>query len=247
MRLAQLARKLSVRPSEIVDLLSKDQVFFEDGSNAKLNDDLVRRVVLHFAPERLSEIMLVQTSEVIETNEPNKSNELESKPETTSEPAIEIKTEAIAEVVDPTTVTDLPETIRVPKVELAGLKVLGKIELPQPRLKDENKDEVKDTNEVRAKRERKETQPRRHREERPWRNPVALQREAEVREREERRLEALKQEKERKRQHYLSQVKNSKPPKAMRIYEESAPVPTPVAEQKPRTWIGKFLRWLNNK
>jgi hypothetical protein len=244
MRLAQLARKLSVRPSEIVDLLSKDQVFFEDGSNAKLNDDLVKRVVLHFAPERMSEIMLVQTNEVNEANEPNES---EYKPETTSELAIEIKTEAIAEVVDPTTVTDLPETIRVPKVELAGLKVLGKIELPQPRLKDENKYEVKDTKEVRAKRERKETQLGRHREERPWRNPVALQRETEIREREERRLEALKQEKERKRQHYLSQVKNSKPPKAMRIYEESAPVSAPVAEPKPRTWIGKFLRWLNSK
>ena len=68
---------------------------------------------------------------------------------------------------------------------------------------------------------------------------------AEAQELEERKREALKQEKERKRQHYLSQVKNSKPPKAMRIYEESAPVPTKVVEQKPRTLIGKFLRWLN--
>jgi hypothetical protein len=239
MRLAQLARKLSVRPSEIVDLLSKDQAFFEDGSNAKLNDDLVKRVVLHFAPERMSEIMLVQISEVIEANEP------ESQPETTAEPPIEIKTESISEVMNPAEVTDLPETIRVQKVELAGLKVLGKIELPQARSKEENKDEVREGSEVKSNRERKERQPRRDREERSWRNPVALQREAEVREREERRLEALKQEKERKRQHYLSQVKNSKPLKAVRIYEEADPVPAKVAEQKPRTWMGKFLRWLN--
>jgi hypothetical protein len=238
MRLAQLARKLSVRPSEIVDLLSQDQVSFEDGTNAKLNEELVKRVVLHFAPERVSEIMLVQTSEVNE-------QESQPQPETVFEPPVEVKTESTPEVSNPVTVTDLPETIRVQKVELTGLKVLGKIELPQPRLKEENKGEVKETNEIKPRRERKERQPRRDREERPWRNPVALQREAEAQELEERKREALKQEKERKRQHYLSQVKNSKPPKAMRIYEESAPVPTKVVEKKPRTLIGKFLRWLN--
>ena len=118
MRLAQLARKLSVRPSEIVDLLSHDQVYFEDGTNAKLNDELVKRVVLHFAPERVTEIMLVQTSEVNE-------QESQPQPETVSEPSIEVKTESIPEVSNPVTVTDLPETIRVQKVELTGLKVLG--------------------------------------------------------------------------------------------------------------------------
>lgn len=238
MRLAQLARKLSVRPSEIVDLLSQDQLFFEDGSNAKLNDDLVRRVVLHLAPSRIAEIMLAQTNDA---NEP----EPQPQPEIISAPPIEVKTESAPEEINPPTVTDLPETIRVPKVELAGLKVLGKIELPQPRLKVENKDDIKDISESKPKRERKERQPRRDREEKPWRNPIALEREAEAREREERRLEALKQEKDRKRQHYLNQIKNNKPPKAARIYEESAPLTAPVAKPKPRTLIGRFLQWLN--
>ena len=239
MRLAQLARKLSVRPSEIVDLLAQDQVFFEDGTNAKLNDDQVKRVVLHVAPERMSEIMLVQI------NETNEINELDSQPEAIVEPINEVKAETIPEDIKPTIDTELPETIRVPKVELAGLKVLGKIELPQPKAKEEAKDEVKDASQIKAKRERRDKQPRADRYERPWRNPVALQREAEDREREERKREALKQEKERKRMHYLNQVKNNKPPKAARLYEESAPAPKIVAKQKPRTWIGKFLRWLN--
>lgn len=236
MRLAQLARKLSVRPSEIVDLLSKNQVFFEDGSNAKLNDDQVRSAVLHFVPERISEIMLVQTSEA---------NEPESQPEKTLEMPIEDKAESISEVLNPITESSVSETIRAQKIELSGLKVLGKIELPQSRLKEESADEVKNANEIKAKRERKEKQLRRDREEKQWRNPIALQREAEVREREEGRLESLKQEKERKRMNYLNKVKNSKPPKAARIYEETAPAPAKVPEQKPRTWIGKFLRWLN--
>jgi hypothetical protein len=236
MRLAQLARKLAVRPSEIVDLLSQNQVFFEDGSNAKLNDDQVRSVVLHVAPERMSEIMLVQTTEA---------NEPESQPETIEEIPVEVKSEAVPTVVNPAIETNPSETIRVPKVELAGLKVLGKIELPPPRLKEEAKEEGKETGEEKPKRERKIRPARRDREERPWRNPIAQQREAEVREREERRLEALKQEKERKRLNYLSKVKNSKPPKAVRIYDETATTPVKAPEQKPRTWIGKFLRWLN--
>jgi hypothetical protein len=236
MRLAQLARKLSVRPSEIVDLLAQNQVFFEDGSNAKLNDDQVRSAVLHFAPDRLSEIMLVQASEV---------NELESQQETTREAPIEDKTESISEVLNPATTAETSEIIRAQKVELVGLKVLGKIELPQSRLKETSTDEVNNPNEVKPKRERREKQPRRDREDRSWRNPIAQQRETEAREREERRLEALKQEKERKRLNYLNKVKNSKPPKAARIYDEVAVVPTKVHEQKPRTWVGKFLRWLN--
>jgi hypothetical protein len=236
MRLAQLARKLSVRPSEIVDLLSQNQFFFEDGSNTKLNDDQVRSVVFHFAPERMSEIMLVQTTEATEP---------EAQPETTSETPIEDKTESVSEILNSVTESNTPETIRAPKVELTGLKVLGKIELPQPRVKDETKAEGMETNTEKPKLERRDRQPRRDREERQWRNPVALQREAEVREREELRLEALKQEKERKRMNYLNKVKNSKPPKAARIYEETAPTPAKVSEQKPRTWVGKFLRWLN--
>lgn len=234
MRLAQLARKLSVRPSEIVDLLAQDQIFFEDGSNAKLNDDLVKRVVLHFAPERLSEMMIMQVNDV---------NEPEEQAETVSTPPEETQAEPKVESSDPALSIDSTETIRAPKVELAGLKVLGKIELPQPRAKEEAKE--KKGPDERPKRESREKQPRRSREDKPWRNPIALQREAEAQERERQRTEALKHEKERKRAHYLSQVKNNKPPKAARIYEEAAPMPAKVAEQKPTTWVGKFLRWLN--
>lgn len=236
MRLAQLARKLSVRPSEIVDLLAQNQFFLEEGSNAKLNDDQVRSVVLHFAPERLSEIMLVQTTETLEAESPS---------EVTPESTIEVKDVPSAAVVNPASSTGVPETIRVQKVELAGLKVLGKIELPQPRMKEETKGEGKETSEERPKRERKILQPRRDRAEKPWRNPIALQREAEIREREERKQEALKQAKERKRMNYLNRVKNSKPPKAARIYEEAAPAPAKTPEQKPKTLIGRFLKWLN--
>lgn len=240
MRLGQLARKLSVRPSQIVDVLAKHQQFLEDGSNAKLSDDLVKQIVLHFAPNRLSEIMAVQTQET------------EPEPQPEPEPVV---AEITVEKVEPHTeviVETKPEvneneTIRAPKVELAGLKVLGKIELPAPRKKEEPKAEGENQTEQKPKRELKD-KPRKpvERTEKQWRNPVAQQRDAEAREKEEQRIRALAEEKERKRINYLNKIKTTQPVKAVRIYDEVEEVQVEVKpEQKPRTWVGRFLKWLN--
>ncbi|HNR75356.1 MAG TPA: hypothetical protein PKH83_09020 [Cyclobacteriaceae bacterium] len=238
MRLGQLARKLSVRPSQIVDLLAKDQQFLEDGSNAKLSDDLVIQIVLHFAPDRLTEIMLVQTQEA----EP----ELPQQPETVINEVEEQQPEIVSEIKSEGEET---ETIRAPKVELAGLKVLGKIELPGPRKKEEPKGEG-ETTEAEQKPKREHKNKRRkpiERTEKPWRNPIALQREKEEREKEERKKQLLEEQKERKRLNYLNKIKNNTPVKAVRIYDE--PVEKEITSQPtakpPRTWLGKFLRWLN--
>ena len=240
MRLGQLARKLSVRPSQIVDLLAKSQQYFDEGSNAKLNDDLVKHIVLHFAPERLGELMAAQNQEAEEI-------EIQPKPvieaipegveeEPQPEPVAESNTEDVAE----------SETIRAPKVELAGLKVLGKIELPAPRKKEEPATDVTPQGEQKPRREHKDK--RRNpveRTEKNWRNPIAQQREAEAREKEERRKRAIEEEKERKRINYLSKLKATQPVKATRIYDEPTEQKEIKPEKQPRTWVGKFLKWLN--
>ena len=241
MRLGQLARKLSVRPSQIVDMLAKHQQFLEEGSNAKLTDDLVKQIVLHFAPERLNEIMTVQTQET----EP----ELQAEPETViaevEAEQIEVQPEVVAETKSE--FVDANETIRAPKVELAGLKVLGKIELPTARKKEEPKAEDDSQVEQKPKRETKDKRRKPvERTEKQWRNPVAQQREAKAREKEEQRKRALAEEKERKRINYLNKIKTTQPVKAVRIYDESEEVQAAVkTEQKPRTWVGRFLKWLN--
>lgn len=240
MRLGQLARKLSVRPSQIVDLLAKDQQYFEEGSNAKLNDDLVKQIVLHFAPDRLAELMTVQTQEIEEA-------------QVQPEPVIEEVVEKVELPIEPLTaesteVVNDTETIRATKVELAGLKVLGKIELPTPRKKEEVKVEGEaEAVEQRPKRELKDKRRKPvERTEKQGRNPVALQREAEAREKEERRKKALEEEKERKRINYLNKIKTTQPAKAVRIYDETDEVRVEVKpEQQPRTWLGRFLKWLN--
>lgn len=239
MRLGQLARKLSVRPSQIVDVLAKHQQFLEDGSNAKLTDDLVKQIVLHFAPDRLSEIMAVQTQE-----EPEPHPEPETGVAEIAVEKIELQPEVVVEAKPE--LADDSETIRAPKVELAGLKVLGKIELPAPRKKEEPKAEGENQAEQKPKREPKD-RPRKpvERTEKQWRNPVAQQRDAEAREKEERRKKALDEEKERKRINYLNKIK-TQPVKAARIYDEADEVQVELKpEQKPRTWVGRFLKWLN--
>jgi hypothetical protein len=237
MRLAQLARKLSVRPSQIVDLLAQEQIFVEDGSNAKLNDDVVRKVLLTLAPNRLSEIMAEQVTET----EPETESISESKiPE--QEPLDTFESKPVAQI---SAVNPSEEIIRAPKVELAGLKVLGKIDLPQSRKQEEVKPKTEGTEPI-LKQEQRERRPRQPREEKPWRNPIALQREREARENEERKQAALKEEKERKRHQYLARVKPAKPIKAMRIYDEPVQQLVQITpETKPRTWFGKFLKWLN--
>ncbi|MBX2895285.1 MAG: hypothetical protein KF763_07575 [Cyclobacteriaceae bacterium] len=238
MRLGQLARKLSVRPSQLVDMLAKNQQFLEDGSNAKLSDELVKQIVLHFAPDRLAEIMTVQTQET----EPEP---LQPEP---------IITEVVQELPQPQASIEIAsedeaETIRAPKVELAGLKVLGKIDLPAPRKKEEPKAEGETTEaEQKPKREHKDKRRKPvERTEKQWRNPIAAQREKEEREREERRKQALEEQKERKRLNYLNKIKHQAPAKTVRIYDEPVEEkPAGNATAKPpRTWLGKFLRWLN--
>lgn len=239
MRLGQLARKLSVRPSQIVDVLAKHQQFLEDGSNAKLSDDLVKQIVLHFAPNRLSEIMAVQTQETEPEPQPEPEPVVAEIKVEKGEPHTEVIVETKPEVNE-------NETIRAPKVELAGLKVLGKIELPAPRKKEEPKAEGENQTEQKPKRELKD-KPRKpvERTEKQWRNPVAQQRDAEAREKEERRKKALEEEKERKRINYLNKIKTQHV-KAVRIYDEAEEVQVEVKpEQKPRTWVGRFLKWLN--
>jgi hypothetical protein len=255
MRLGQLARKLALRPSQIVDYLATIQVFPDEGSNARLSDEDTGRIIMHFAPDRFSEIL---TKEEKIPEPATDSAPLE-------EPAIETRAVEVAEThqevqrVAVDTMEEKPEVIKAPKVELTGLKVLGKIELPETKKKvvpaSESVEEVvaenneplvtanklakTDPKEKRSK--RREIQPQRS-----DRNPIAEQRERKAREEEEKRKAKAEREKEKRTQYYLQRVKTGQPTKAVKIIEE----PTENFELKevkpaPKTWLGKFLRWLN--
>lgn len=250
MRLGQLARKLALRPSQIVDFLSFQKIYLEEGSNARIEDDRVVDIVNHFAPARLQEIV---------TN-------LKTEAEEVAIPVVEvvvevIKQEMVAEapvtpilsIVD--TQVEKPEVIKAPKVELSGLKVLGKIELPelkkkesvQPQAEDEGAPALEEKRKPRPVKRELSKPGRESSTQQAWRNPIAQQREREAREAEERKKEAAEREKERRRENYLKKVKLGQPTKAMKLMDEpTEQLSARQLEETPKSWWGRFKKWLNN-
>jgi len=245
MRLGQLARKLAIRPSQIVDFLSTHQIYLEEGSNAKLYDEHVERIVQHFAPDRINEIAAdIKVEEAAEKKEALfEVAELATNTEN-------LKTENLEPESD--LQQEGPEVIKAPKVELAGLKVLGKIELIEPKKKEKPVADVgveatkSVTEEKRPDRRQVPLKPKRETTQQPWRNPIALQREREAREAEEQKKEAAEREKERRKEHYLKRVKVGQPTKPARIFDEPVEVHiNQKQEVRPLGLWGRFMRWLN--
>ncbi len=254
MRLGQLARKLSLRPAQLVEFLAKSNIQIEESSNARLEDSHVELLVRHYAPDSLTQI----TEEIDEVEEV-------AQMENEQQVIVPVIVEFESTENEP---TELPEVIRVPKIELSGLKVLGKIDLPEPKnltagkagkepLVEQTADEI--TTEVTATETpivEKQTKPRnpnrkpthQNRErpqQRPWKNPLELQREREARAIEEKKRTEIEREKEKRRKHYEEKMKSVARPKRVKPVKEQ-----PVAQKKkvdtrpvPRTWFGRFLRW----
>ena len=55
MRLGQLARKLELRPAEIIEFLATKNIVIEEDANAKVEDNYVTMVFRQFAPEMEAE------------------------------------------------------------------------------------------------------------------------------------------------------------------------------------------------
>ncbi|HEY5826290.1 MAG TPA: hypothetical protein VIT44_18095 [Cyclobacteriaceae bacterium] len=250
MRLGQLARKLEIRPAEIVEFLSRNNITIEDGSNTRVEDDHTTLVIRHFNPALLIEAEgapeAAKQEEVIEPIQPEPIQEILIEGRTEENPV----SESVPAMEDETSVEPI-EVIKAPKAELPGLKVLGKIELPESKKKDVINPSDTDQGEVQsetrpARQERRPVRNNNRREEN-WKNPIALQREREAKEAEEKRKAQLELEKEKRMVHYLKKVKKTDQPVKSRKsdYEDQEEVSTQKAEVPPKTWLGKFLKWLS--
>jgi hypothetical protein len=250
MRLGQLARKLSLRPSEITEFLAARNISIEEGSNTKIDDDHASLIIQHFAPAMQNTVdpdVSAQEELVAIIPGDSMSKETEILPEK------ELETElpgASTEAPD-----EKPEVIKAPKVELSGLKVLGKIELPDPKRKsletelEENVEGGPAKVEEPAKREvseRKSTTPRKEtRGQKSSKNPIAFEREREALEARKKREAEAERQKERRTQNYLKKVKTAQPTKATKIVtEETEQMSTAELEEPPKTWWGRLVRWL---
>jgi hypothetical protein len=218
MRIGQLARRLGISPSDILGFLGNPDI----DANSRLDKETLEKVIGQFAPEK-SEVTVEETD--VE--------------ETPASPSAEEQS---------TTEESSPEVIRVSKIELQGLKVLGKIDLPAPRKKTEPTTEEQpeqQSNQQPKKESQKEFQRRSSRREREWANPLEARRQQEARDAERRKQESAERQKEKRTNHYYSKVK-SVPTKAVRRFEEQMVVEDVEIKEPPKGIFGKFLRWLRS-
>jgi len=233
MRLGQLARKLERTPTEIIEFLGTTGIAIDEGVNIKLDVSQVAVVLDHFAPH-------LNVGSINEPDEPAAESVI-------SERVEEVQAENLVQDNPPDADPSQPEpgdVIRAPKVELAGLKVLGKIDLPEPKKK--QPDQAPETAGTETPRElRKERRNQNaNRSNRPAKNPIALKREQEALVAQQKREEELKLQKERRTQNYLKKVKSHQPTKAAKIIKEDAEqLSAAELKEKPKTWWGKLKRW----
>lgn len=229
MRLGQLSRKLGVSTPEIIQFLASRQITISEDSNAKIEDIHAHWVTEKFAPHLIASVEEVMAEEKKEVAIPDETI-----------PVIETPSTEVTMEEPP-----LPEVIKAPKIELAGLKVLGKIEIPEKKKKTDESLEGQPEEKERKPRSERPRSTSREYQERPRKNPVVLQREREQREAEQKRKELLAKEKEKKTNHYFNRVKPVVPTKKVRKEEETIEVVDIPVEKMPTTLWGKFMRWLN--
>jgi hypothetical protein len=262
MRVGQLARKLGISPTELINFLTLAGIQTSEASNTKLSAENLQVAIKHFDPTGKLQASWQDESkqeevkeEIVAVAEPV----LVAAEEITT--AVETRDESIDIVDEQEVVQEEPsenksEVIKAPKVELAGLKVLGKIELPEKKKKEptaenttspESAPLIEETRPPR--REPRHSNPRHQgsRNDRGARkNPIALKREQEAAEAERKRQEEAKLAKERRTQHYLSKVKSVPTKPARLIREDVVELHAEQSKKTPTTWIGKFWRWFRS-
>jgi hypothetical protein len=242
MRLGQLSRKLGLKPSDIHDFLKQKNPAVEANPNTRLTDEQVLLAIRHFDPS-LETAIMKEESEVDTREDVN--------PPTETVPEVEQSNEQIAiestETAPDSQVETAPEVIRVQKQELPGLRVVGKIELKEPKKKEappsaEESPEPAPQGEQ-PKPQRPSRPIRRDQPQRTWKNPLEAQRQREAEERREKRQQEIQREKEKRTQQYLKKVKSA-PTKAVRKQEETIVETEVETRPAPKTWLGKIARWL---
>jgi hypothetical protein len=236
MRLGQLARKLAVRQSELVDFLAQKSIHIENGGNTRIETAHLALLIENFAPGGLD----LTAGEVAEPEAV----------EAQIEPELSPPVPAVASPPPPPDEPHEIEVIKAPKIELSGLKVLGKIDLPELKKKEPAAESAEIPEQPAGRPQRNfRDQPRKDRNQsRPLKNPIAAEREREAREAENKKREQAEREKEKKTLRYLKKMNTMQPTKAIRTVHETEDEPAVTAPPRPapkNAW-GRFMRWLNS-
>lgn len=126
MRLLQLALKLGIAQHEIITFLQEKGITIPENGNTKVEDEHVKLIAAHFGmPKQQTEPEENAESPVVETV-----HDVEKKQEAA-------EAEHTSDVAETVSETAPVEVIRAKKIKLEGIKVLGKIDLPEPVKKSE--------------------------------------------------------------------------------------------------------------
>ena len=269
MRLGQLARKLDTKPAAIIEFVKANYgIALENDLNTRIEDEHAQA----FA-ESVNGTLYTMTEET-EANESVLDQETNSstieKETTVAEPSVEPihvpievphyhtatdeKNEAILDPFIPLPVDPDAELIKAPKIKLEGLKVLGKIELP------ETKKEIQpeaDSTEVAAKKRGNKSADTIESED-EFENSIYKdkngiyhfsQTQKENRKNSLARIKNEKQEQLRKQKqvkHYQQATQSDKKTISKKKETNKKQKPTPQAKPVRKGLWGKFLNWLND-
>ncbi len=206
MRLGQLSRQLDVSSDKIVKLLNDNFREVNNHPNIKLTEEELTFVQSQFQP--VVEEVVPEVKEVVEDAQQTVSNEdIEATPEEQTPEFIEsLRPQVITLEEEFLAQTDGVELYKTEKPHLEGLKVVGKIDLPEPIVKEKSEEPI----EKPTRRTRERNANRRDRKSRTKnRNTLSP---AEERKKAERlalkkKFEQEQRLKEQKRKHYEENVK----------------------------------------
>ena len=246
MRLGQAARSFNTTTDKIAGLLKENFREVSSHPNVKVTDEEMEFLNSFFAPQEDEQEEVTQTEAIVSEEEA----QVEDQSET---PAFieELRPKVITLEKEFTEQTEGLDSYKAEKVSLDGLKVVGKIDLPEPKPKEEKVETE----------ENKEKRPERKRSDRNRKNRSRGRKElspAEVRAKEERlaykkKVEQENRQKTLKKQHYENNVKSKlqspKPKKKKRkvIVESGNRIHQVkhVEKAKKATGLKRFWLWLN--
>ena len=276
MRLGQLARKYGVSLNEVISYLKEiDPDSHKIGRNSKLDEGLISKVAEHFAnldnlgeddagseygPDsgQITQLPESDSTEVmVEDQNPEPEPvviEAEDAPaeEEAPRPApVAIETDKLLEMLESEEEPkdlDKITLIKAPKRELDGLKVVGKIELPEPKIPTkETKKPEEESKQTRGRHQSRQSGQLSEAEREKRRLKAKRKKEAyEAREEKRQKQREKKQKKAQNRARYLQKMERKKLSKVKikQKIEVDESVQTPVTPAPPRTWLGKLWRWL---
>ena len=254
MRLSQLARKLEMSPSELIIFFEKNKIKRYSSHNNKIEEGDLKLALNYFSAVEMEadvDAHIHQGHESVKDTLPEPSQETDS----------EIPLNKVSE-----SATDKKEieVISMPKIKLEGVKVVGKIDLPEPvkKVDDDIKPEAEDQNkfsdnisQVEHRKENYKTKKRtlrqRHKHKRAIKElsyDEKLKREERKKTQEQQKAKKLK--KEQKKQHYIKNVQsNISPKRKKKNSRKTSDMETEPIKIRPeyKNPVRKFWAWLNGE